>query len=113
MTRQFLAAALAVLIAASGASAKALFASDEPLAITLKGPFAQLTAADPGSSLVVDGSLTVDGQTLPVKLSPRGITRRAKDVCSFAPVKVTFPDKPGDGTPFKGQKSFNPLIENV
>lgn len=105
MMRAILAAALAAVLATGGASAKALFETDEPLAITLRGPFSQLTAAAPGSSLVVDGSLSVGGQTLPVKLSPRGITRRAKDVCTFAPVKVTFPDKPGDG-PFKGQKGL-------
>ena len=104
MMRTIWAAALATLLTAGGASAKALFDSDEPLAIGLRGPFSQLSSAAPGSSLVVDGSLTVGGVSLPVKLSPRGITRRAKDVCAFAPVKVTF-DKPGDG-PFKGQKGL-------
>ncbi len=105
MMRTILAAALAALLATGGASAKALFESDEPLAIGLRGPFVQLSAAPPGSSLVVDGSLSVGGVTLPVKLSPRGITRRGRDVCAFAPVKVTFPEKPGDG-PFKGQKGL-------
>lgn len=107
MKRILFVAALAVgLASAAGAASKPLFESDAPLKVGLRGPFSQLSAAPPGSSLVVDGSLTVDGQTLPVKLSPRGITRRAKDICTFAPVKLTFPDKPGEGSPFKGQKSL-------
>ncbi len=107
MMRTILIGVVAGLLAAGGAAAapKALFASDEPLDIGLSGPFNQLSAAPPGSSLVTDGRLMVGGTTLPVKLSPRGITRRAKDVCVFAPVKVSFPDKPADG-PFKGQKGL-------
>ncbi|HZZ88457.1 MAG TPA: hypothetical protein VFE13_08995, partial [Caulobacteraceae bacterium] len=53
------------------------------------------------------GSLTVQGaapETLAIKLSTRGITRRQADVCSFPPLRVEFTDKPPANSLFKGQK---------
>lgn len=107
------AAALAVL-APGGAYAasdapKPLFQSHEVIHLTIKGPLNRIAASAPTSKAPADGSLAVDGaapETLRVKLSARGITRRQSDVCSFPPLRVDFPEKPPETSLFKGQKSL-------
>jgi hypothetical protein len=109
MTRRLLPAIIALVAIVSAAPALAgpaapLFSSDEPLVITIVAPFAQLVSdRDKGNKR--DGTLIVGGQTLPVRLSPRGITRRASDICQFPPLRVDFVSSPATG-PFAGQKSL-------
>jgi hypothetical protein len=43
-------------------------------------------------------------ETLAIALSPRGITRRRKEVCTFPPLRVEFTEKPAATSLFKGQK---------
>jgi hypothetical protein len=84
---------------------KPLFASDEVLSLTLKGPV-ETMSRDKGAKPVA-GVLKVGGaapETLPVSLSVRGITRRKKEVCTFPPLRVEFTEKPGPSSIFKGQK---------
>jgi hypothetical protein len=109
MMRYSAATLIAVVTVASAAPTRAgpaapLFSSDEPLAITIAAPFNQLVG-DRDQRNKRDGTLTVAGQTLPVRLSPRGITRRASDICAFPPLRVDFLTSPAAG-PFAGQKSL-------
>ena len=110
MIRGWGALAAALLItsgtAANAAPPKPLFASSEPVHLTIAASIGSLTGANPEKKPIIDGTLTVVGsapETLAVKLSPRGITRRAKDVCQFPPLRVEFPEKPGATSLFKGQ----------
>src|SRR4029079_18671791 len=53
------------------------------------------------------GTLTdPGGQALTVALSPRGITRRATDICDFPPLHVRFASAPPASSMFAGQKSL-------
>jgi hypothetical protein len=102
-------AALAAFSAgqALAAPAKPLFASNEVIHLTIKGPIAALGQVPANQETAFPGTLTVQGaqpETLAVSLSPRGITRRLRETCSFKPIRVEFPEKPGTGSLFKGQK---------
>jgi hypothetical protein len=91
---------------AKGSTPKPLFAANDVIKITLKGPIDSLARGSRARDKIVDGTLTVEGaspETLPVKLSARGITRRDSEVCPFPPIRVEFPEKPTAGL-FKGQK---------
>ena len=90
-----------VALVASAAPAKPpspptpLFASDAPISVTLRGPMASLAsnrAENPRPAM-----MTVDGVSYPITLAPRGITRKASDVCNFPPLRVelTRPAPPG------------------
>ena len=111
MMRKGLAAAIAAVTLAAGAgaaqakdAAKPLFASDEPIKMTLAGPINELAHGSRAKDKTIQATLTVQGESLPVVLSARGITRRNAEVCAFPPIRVEFPDKPPSGSLFKGQK---------
>ena len=98
--------ALAATFAGSAAaqtpgSATPLFAADAPIAITIKGPISTLTSKR--SQGGHPGTLTHAGVSYPITLSPRGITRRQKDVCPFPPLRVDFARRPPEGSLFAGQ----------
>src|SRR5205085_7706362 len=50
------------------------------------------------------GSLIVGNETLPISFTERGLTRRASDVCQFAPLRVTFTQPPPATSLFTKQK---------
>ena len=110
MGRFLLAAALAALaapVAAQGAPATPLFASDDVLRLTIAGDLDTLVRADSEERPTVAGTLAVaGGETVPVQLQPRGITRRAKDVCQFPPLRVRFTGAPSATSPFAGQRQL-------
>ncbi len=101
---------LVVLALASPATAaagdKPLFASSDPIRITIAGPMS--TLARNRAEVPYPGTITVAGtsQQLPATLSSRGITRRASDVCQFPPLKVRFTSPPPMDSVFAGQKSL-------
>ncbi len=99
----------ACLSAASGQAAepaKPLFASDDVIRITIKGPVDTIAKAKEESRDSYAGSVTVAGtaEVLPVQLVQRGITRRKGDVCKFPPLRVTFTAPPPAGSLFAGQR---------
>ncbi len=79
-----------------------LFASDQPIQITIKGPISAL--ASKRSTGNRPGTLTHAGVAYPISLSPRGITRLKKDICQFPPLRVEFPQRPAPGSLFDGQR---------
>lgn len=99
--------ALALLGAASaGAAAEPptpLFADDQPIRITLKGPIKQVAGSD-SRSTVVSATLANGAESLPIRLSPRGITRLRKETCQFAPLRVDFSGAPPQTSLFAGQR---------
>jgi len=106
MKRLAVAVALALaLFAAPAAAQTPLFASDEPIRITINGPLSAIarsrtTEARPGTLMVAGG------ETLPVMLSARGLTRRSADICQFPPLRVTFSGTPPTQSLFAGQRSL-------
>ena len=88
------------------APAKPLFASDEPVRLTIAGGVDQIAKGSPDSRSGRPGTVTVAGSAagLPILLEPRGITRRQKDVCQFPPLRVTFNHPPPADSVFAGQK---------
>jgi hypothetical protein len=104
-------AALAMMIPSLALAAsdgpKPLFQSAEVIHITIKAPITSIIAAKLRSNAPVDGTLTVKGgETLPIKLSVRGLTRRTTNACVFPPLRVEFADKPPADSVFKGQKKL-------
>ncbi|HEV2043616.1 MAG TPA: hypothetical protein VGR05_02945, partial [Sphingomicrobium sp.] len=86
--------------------AKPLFASDEIIRITIRGPVDTIAKAAEESQASYPGMVTVAGTSdeLPVQLAQRGITRRKGDVCQFPPLRVTFNQPPPAGSLFAGQR---------
>ena len=70
-----------------------LFASDAPLQVKLQGPMSSLMSNH--SETPRAATMTVDGVTYPIALTPRGIFRKAN--CEFPPLRVelTRPAPPG------------------
>lgn len=98
-------AAMALASAATAAVAappKPLFASDDLIRVTIKGPISAL--ASKRSAGAQPGTLTANGITHPISLSPRGITRLKKDICQFPPLRVDFTQAPPAGSLFQGQR---------
>jgi len=97
--------ALAGSAAAQGTTpATPLFASEAPIQISIRGPISAL--ASKRSQGNQPGTLTYAGAAYPITLSPRGITRRSKDVCQFPPLRVSFAQKPPPGSLFEHQGSL-------
>lgn len=108
-----LATLVAAALAASAASAqpapKPLFADTAPLRLTIAGPIAQVAQSGGADRQPRDAVLTVPGpvpESLPIQLSPRGITRLKRDVCQFTPLRVRFARPPGPSSVFSGQKQL-------
>ncbi len=88
-----------------------LFASDELLAVQLTGPLRSMARdrSDEPEARAGRLSFTDSSGTLvevPIELSPRGKSRRDRQVCSFPPLSLKLPKKEMDGTVFENQKSL-------
>jgi hypothetical protein len=89
-----------------------LFDSQDVLEVTLTGPLLDVVRDRDPEPLEHDMKLTVGGQTLDVKVRPRGNFRRCgaggvanckPTICKFPPIRLNFKKKGGEGTPFAGQ----------
>ena len=103
-----LALAATPLAAAPPEPAKPLFASDDQIHITIRGPIDVLARGGPDSRNNVTGTIAVNGtqDVLPIELALRGITRRERDVCQFPPLRVVFNQPPPAGSLFAGQRKL-------
>lgn len=100
--------AVALGLCASAAPAKEpkpatpLFASDTPIQVTIKGPMASLVSNR--AAVARPATLSAQGVTYPITLTPRGITRLSKDTCEFPPLRVDFTQPAPPGSLFEHQK---------
>ena len=103
-----LALAAGPLKAAPPEPAKPLFAADDVIHITIRGPIDVLARGGPDSHMSVPGTISVNGtqDVLPIQLALRGITRRQRDVCQFPPLRVVFNSPPPAGSLFAGQRKL-------
>ena len=88
---------------------KPLFANDEVLTIRIEAPFKDLKRKAARSTDPYPAILIVEGpspEQHAIMLSPRGNSRRTRDLCTFPPLRVTFPEKPAEDSLFKGQKGL-------
>ena len=91
---------------------RALFASDEPLPFTLIADFKAVNRdRNPESTKVFPATLVVAGRNggedrIPVNIRTRGHSRRMSTTCTFAPIRIEFPEKKANGTVFEGHKSL-------
>jgi hypothetical protein len=81
-----------------------LFASDAPIHVTIAGPIGAMVSNR--AEVARPGTMTVDGVTYPITLSPRGITRRTSDTCDFPPLRVTLTSPPPAGSLFEHQRKL-------
>ena len=91
------------------AEALPLFASLEPIEITLTADFKTVQRdRDVNSKKTYPGTVTVTtggigGQPIPIQLRTRGHVRRNARLCEFAPLRLEFQKDAVKGTLFKGQ----------
>ena len=97
---------LAAAVASAQGPEKPLFASEEPLRLTIAGPVSGIARTK--SQQRQPGTLTIAGtkEALPITLEARGLTRRQSDVCQFPPLWVRFTSPPPPTSVFAGQKSL-------
>lgn len=84
-----------------------LFAETTPVRLTISAPFSRVTRQPETSSEAYPASLVVAGaapETLAAMVSPRGISRRRRDLCAFPPIRIELPTKPAATSLFKGQR---------
>jgi hypothetical protein len=97
-------AAVALVVAGPAPAQRgeaALFASDAPIEVTITGPVRDISRAAEKSTDPQPATLAANGETLPITLAARGITRRRN--CEFPPLMVDFVDKPADASLFDKQ----------
>jgi hypothetical protein len=102
MKRLLLVLGLTASTAALAAPAKPLFADDQPIHIVIKGPISRFAGSEDRKNMF-PAMLTTGADNLPVRLSPRGITRLRKDTCDFPPMRVDFTGTPPATSLFAGQ----------
>ena len=94
------------LSAPANAAEKPLFASPDKIHISIKAPLSILIR-NRSYQGKIGGTLTEpSGQTLPVALQLRGITRRTSEICGFPPLRVEFTSPPPATSLFAGQKKL-------
>jgi|KBSMisStandDraft_5_1062788.scaffolds.fasta_scaffold26990_3 hypothetical protein len=103
--------AAAIEAARLAAENRPLFASSEPLGFSLVADFGQVQHdRDPESDKNYPASIvlsqgTPEEKSIAVRIRTRGHSRLKPDFCTFAPLRIIFPENP-TGTVFEGQKSL-------
>jgi len=98
--------ALTYAVPTAAAGEKPLFASSDKIHLVIQAPLNSLIR-DRQNENSIAGTLTEPtGQTLPIKLTLRGITRRTSEVCDFPPLRVDFVGPPPATSLFAGQKKL-------
>jgi hypothetical protein len=84
-----------------------LFADQQVIRLTIRGPLRDLIAAAERSEDARDATLVLGGaraETHAIRLSPRGISRRRRETCSFPPLRIEFRERPAATSFFTGQR---------
>jgi hypothetical protein len=88
------------------ATEKPLFASDDKIHIAIQAPLSTLIRNRSYQGKIAGTLTDPNGQSLPITLELRGITRRTSEVCDFPPVRVAFATPPPPTSLFAGQKKL-------
>lgn len=91
------------------AHADALFESDEPLALTLSGPFSAIRR-DRDKAQRYPGEVTFEGVSFPVTYSVRGNKRLQADICRHPPLWLEFDKEARKDTLFDKQKRIKMVV---
>jgi hypothetical protein len=95
------------LVAPSRASAeKPLFAGDDKVHLVIQAPLSTLIRNRSNNGTISGTLVEPNGQSLPITLALRGITRRTSEVCDFPPLRVDFTAPPPPTSLFAGQKKL-------
>lgn len=81
-----------------------LFSDDTVLDVIIDGPLREIARRAENSTDIHPATLTSAGESHAIELAARGVSRRRKDKCSFPPLRIGFPEKPGKGSLFHDQK---------
>lgn len=97
----------AISAASNAAESEPLFADHSPLTITITAPFEQIMS-DRSDEDYLPGVLNVIGddginRAFDIGLRTRGVFRRNRAVCPFAPLRINFKEKEVVGTLFAKQ----------
>ena len=95
---------LALAAPAAAQTAEPLFATSDPIHITVQAPVSNLSRNRDNQSSIAGTITDPTGQPLAVTLGLRGITRRSADICDFPPLRVTFTSPPPPTSVFAHQK---------
>ena len=86
---------------------KPLFATDAPITIVIDAPIRSLASGSREREVAHPGTLSVGtGESLPIRISTRGLTRRKRETCDFPPLRVSFDGRPPATSLFAGQKNL-------
>ena len=89
-----------------------LFASTEPLAITLVGDFKAINKdRDPLSKQPYPAKLQIGDVSMPVSINARGHLRRMVRTCDYVPLRVEFSKKDAKGTIFARQDALKLVVQ--
>ncbi len=80
-----------------------LFAQDGILELTLEGPIKQIVRSAERSTDPHPASLKFAGESLPIELAARGVSRRKRENCRFPPLRLSLLAKPGETSLFHKQ----------
>ncbi|MBI1392499.1 MAG: hypothetical protein GC152_07135 [Alphaproteobacteria bacterium] len=93
-------------VAAETKPATPLFASDDAIRITIKGPLIEIVRKKARTTDTFPAVMTLEGdapETFPIELSARGNFRRIGPACQFPPLRVSLAEKPGKASLFHRQ----------
>jgi hypothetical protein len=95
------------------AEALPLFASAQPLALTLAADFKTVNRdRDPNSKTRYPATLAVDGGApIDIELRARGHLRRMVRTCDYVPLRLEFPKKVTAGGPFAKQEAVKLVVQ--
>jgi hypothetical protein len=106
LARRAAVCALAIAAPLHAQAPKPLFAANDSIRLTIKAPLSTLIrnrqTRQPVGGTLIDPA----GQSLPVKISLRGITRRTSEICDFPPLRIDFTAAPPQTSVFAGQKKL-------
>jgi hypothetical protein len=85
---------------------KPLFASNDPIHIVIQAPLSTITRNRETHDTIAGTLTDPSGQSLPISLAIRGITRRTSETCDFPPLRVDFTAPPPPTSLFAGQKKL-------
>ena len=95
----------AVAAAPAAAQTSPLFASDEPIRLTIQGPIGDLAREAENRPTTRSGTMILaPSESYAIRLTPRGISRRKKETCTFPPLRVELVQPAPAGSLFAGQR---------